>query len=546
MFSSSAMVGAIIGLILLMAVTMCDEKIAPPAKARKATAMTKNRGGGDAPSPFGFVWGDPVQGEEPIQSTSTTISSPTAKQSPSLEKRAFNDNVDDKKGTEEKRVDDREERHPPNGIFPHRYRSESQSRHEHKHHHHHPHHHDKKRRGSSSHHQHKCGCQKKHEHHECHKGCKVESLKRCTMELSGLTLIKTSVPYCQAQEACRTFGMYLAEIDIANWVDATSVAFQCNGPFTSSWIRSWNGDLYLSNESAGGSGTVPIGNNTAKACLTLDTGNSLPGGAVTVPASCEITYPVLCQRQPNKDALEPQQEEKKEQHCGCQCDHCRHSTNEHGYKPHHHNHHRRRRTSSDEQSTSSDEELVPRRNTSLIGSEHEHHHRPDKAIKQDGSNDDDSTEDEEEEDSGKEPEDDDSNSVEDKKGIAKVTGPKETTVVKGKSDEKKKQPVTLQAKQITAQKQKTDFGAQAIAPLAKRGFEEDLHQHGRKGKRDWQRINQGLVEYKQKNKDQGRKHPHGPVAMGTVAKSNKRLIAVNQGLVQPDEEKAKMIVIPQF
>ena len=285
---------------------------------------------------------------------------------------------------------------------------------------------------------------------------------------------------------------------------------------------------------AGGSGTVPIGNNTAKACLTLDTGNSLPGGAVTVPASCEITYPVLCQRQPNKDALEPQQEEKKEQHCGCQCDHC---PNEHGDKSHHH--HRRRRASSDEQSTSSDDELVPRRNTSLIGSEHEHH-RPDKAIKQDESNDDDSTE---EEDSGKEPEDGDSNSVEDKKGIAKVTGAKDTTVVKGKLDEKKKQPVTLQAKQITAQKQKTD-GKKAISPLAKRGFEEDLQQHGRKGKRDWQRINQGLVEYKQKTKDQGRKHPHGPVSMGTVAKSNNRLIAVNQGLVKQEKEEAKLIGIP--
>ena len=240
------MVGSIIRRFLLLTVTICNAKTTLQPKALKATAVTKNRGGGDAPSPFGFVWGDPVHGESMDPNETTTIPSPTgtAKQSPSLSKRAFIDDnketkKDDEQSENEKHVDDREERHPPNGIFQHRYRSESQSHREHKHNHHH---HDKKRRGSNSHHQHKCGCEQKHEHHECHKECKVESLKRCTMELSGLTLIKTSVPYCQAEEVCRTFGMYLAE--------------------------------------------------------------------VTVPACCEIAYPVLCQRQPNKDALQTQQEEK--------------------------------------------------------------------------------------------------------------------------------------------------------------------------------------------------------------------------------------------
>lgn len=80
-----------------------------------------------------------------------------------------------------------------------------------------------------------------------------------------------------ADDACHSIGMKLADVNSSNFDEATVAAFNCAGPFSSVWISSWDTDNY---------------NN---ACLQLAVGASLPGGAVNeVP--CDQMKGVLCQK----------------------------------------------------------------------------------------------------------------------------------------------------------------------------------------------------------------------------------------------------------
>lgn len=102
-------------------------------------------------------------------------------------------------------------------------------------------------------------------------------LLKCCLSMSGLTLIDTHVSYSSAEHACSAFGMKLADIDVANFNDATKVVFGCGGAYGSAYIKSYWG---TSNKSG---------------CLALYTGSSVPGGAISTPVDCTKKMPVLCQ-----------------------------------------------------------------------------------------------------------------------------------------------------------------------------------------------------------------------------------------------------------
>lgn len=110
----------------------------------------------------------------------------------------------------------------------------------------------------------------------CPKPCPGPKHK-CCRGRKGFHVIKKPMSFEKAEHACRAMGMRLADITIHNFNAATEVALDCSGRFSSSWIRSWNGDKYQG------------------ACLTLDTGVAAPGGAITTPRSCHQRYPAICQ-----------------------------------------------------------------------------------------------------------------------------------------------------------------------------------------------------------------------------------------------------------
>jgi hypothetical protein len=102
-------------------------------------------------------------------------------------------------------------------------------------------------------------------------------MSQCPRELNGLKVVNTPVPHHKAAGVCKALGMKLANLDIYNFLDATTLAFECAGAFSATWINSYFKDNYN------------------KACLALYTGNSAPGGSVNVPACCDEHLPVLCQ-----------------------------------------------------------------------------------------------------------------------------------------------------------------------------------------------------------------------------------------------------------
>lgn len=116
--------------------------------------------------------------------------------------------------------------------------------------------------------------------HPCPKPCPKPCpgpKHKCCRGRKGFHVIKKPMSFEKAEHACRAMGMRLAEIDIHNFNVATEIALDCSGRFSSSWIRSWNGDKYPG------------------ACLTLDTGVAAPGGAITTPRSCHQAHPTICQ-----------------------------------------------------------------------------------------------------------------------------------------------------------------------------------------------------------------------------------------------------------
>ncbi|KAI8645516.1 hypothetical protein BD408DRAFT_65341 [Parasitella parasitica] len=67
-----------------------------------------------------------------------------------------------------------------------------------------------------------------------------------------------------AAVVCSQYGGDLAPISNQNFVDATALLFNCRGPMSHAWIRSWDATDYSSN------------------CLTLYTGSSIPGGGIDI------------------------------------------------------------------------------------------------------------------------------------------------------------------------------------------------------------------------------------------------------------------------
>lgn len=106
------------------------------------------------------------------------------------------------------------------------------------------------------------------------------SLDVCPVQKGNLVVVNTKVPRCQADAVCRSLGMHLANIHIGNFLEATTLAFQCSGAYSQSWVDDWNGDDYM--------GT----------CLVLSTGGAAPGGAINVPSCCSAKLPVICQKDP--------------------------------------------------------------------------------------------------------------------------------------------------------------------------------------------------------------------------------------------------------
>lgn len=116
-----------------------------------------------------------------------------------------------------------------------------------------------------------------HKHHHHEKKCTVDV---CPHVRSDLVVVNTRVPRCQAEQVCKSLGMHLANIDVNNFLDATTLAYQCSGANSESWVDDWNGVNYQ--------GT----------CLVLSTGNAAPGGAINAPSCCSAHLPVICQKKP--------------------------------------------------------------------------------------------------------------------------------------------------------------------------------------------------------------------------------------------------------
>ena len=100
---------------------------------------------------------------------------------------------------------------------------------------------------------------------------------KCCYSQGGLTLVDTPVPFCEAEAACRAFGMKLADVDVYNFNAATQVVFGCGGQFASAYIKSYWGNTYHDS------------------CLALYTGSAAPGGSISTPVNCDKHMPVLCQ-----------------------------------------------------------------------------------------------------------------------------------------------------------------------------------------------------------------------------------------------------------
>lgn len=98
----------------------------------------------------------------------------------------------------------------------------------------------------------------------------------CPSCLHKLTVVNTPVPFHEAEGVCRSLGKQLADLNIYNFLDATTLAFQCAGPFSMVWMKSYWKNTY---------------NNS---CLALHTGSAAPGGSINI-ADCHARLPVLCQ-----------------------------------------------------------------------------------------------------------------------------------------------------------------------------------------------------------------------------------------------------------
>jgi len=88
--------------------------------------------------------------------------------------------------------------------------------------------------------------------------------------------VTTPVTFANAPAACAALGLKLADLNVFNWNEATTVAWNCIGANKAGWIHSYATDTY------------------APSCIQLNTGTTAPGGAVTVGV-CSTLQPAICQ-----------------------------------------------------------------------------------------------------------------------------------------------------------------------------------------------------------------------------------------------------------
>lgn len=177
---------------------------------------------------------------------------------------------------------------------------EGEGRHPSRHHsndHHHHHHH-----GRHRHHR------RHHDHHH-HEDCPPCDLSICTSKFGNFTVITRPVTWEQAPNSCAMIGLRLARINIENFMDATNAAFKCSGPFSQSWVHSWNGDAY------GGKG------------LVLSTGNAAPGGAINEVVDCNTGRNVVCEVSDGPVKKPDCDHDHRGCHCGCNRPGCQCGTN---------------------------------------------------------------------------------------------------------------------------------------------------------------------------------------------------------------------------
>lgn len=177
-----------------------------------------------------------------------------------------------------------------------------------KHRQHSDHHRRHRRRG---HHHHR----RRHDDERC-RACPPRDLCLCTEKVGHYTVITRPIPHCQAEAACATIGLRMARIDINNFMDSTMAAFKCSGPFSQTWIKSWNGDDYRNKG------------------IVLSTGSAAPGGSINEVLDGEFGRNVLCEpadcevKKPECDECHPRRERhrrrrrhhRKPRTCGCR--HC--------------------------------------------------------------------------------------------------------------------------------------------------------------------------------------------------------------------------------
>lgn len=150
-----------------------------------------------------------------------------------------------------------------------------------------------------------------HDHDRC-RACPPKDLCLCTEKIGNYTVITRPISHCQAEAACATIGLRMARIDITNFMDATMAAFKCSGPFSQTWVKSWNGDDY------GDKG------------LVMSTGSAAPGGSINEVLDGEFGRNVMCEpadcevKKPDcRGCHRVERHRRKPRTCGCQrCD-CR-------------------------------------------------------------------------------------------------------------------------------------------------------------------------------------------------------------------------------
>jgi hypothetical protein len=97
------------------------------------------------------------------------------------------------------------------------------------------------------------------------------------------TILPHPVHFHEAAAACKKDGLELANLNDANFLTATTIAFRELGADRQSWVGSWNGDDY--------EGTS----------IALSTGSNAPGGSINHPGGRDVKLPVLCQKRFRKN-----------------------------------------------------------------------------------------------------------------------------------------------------------------------------------------------------------------------------------------------------